>query len=89
MIALAREHDRLLAVNHNGRWAPTSPQPCRRSGAATYQLRRLRRVFWPQDRQLEYDPHFSRMTDLVVFDFGVHWFDVVAQLFADAGPARR
>src|SRR6218665_1201585 len=32
-------------------------------------------------------PHFAIMRDLVLYDFGIHWFDLISRLFADRGQA--
>ncbi|MGC5170109.1 Gfo/Idh/MocA family protein [Microbacterium sp. DT81.1] len=91
LIALADQEDRLLAVNHNGRWAPHF--------AIALDAVRGRQlgdvysadfaVYWPHDQLFEHDPHFSRMTDLVLYDFGIHWFDLVAQLLEGSGSPLR
>ncbi|MCU1437037.1 MAG: dehydrogenase [Naasia sp.] len=91
LIRLARAHGRVLAVHHNGRWAPhfaAALALVRRGDIGAVSSADFA-VYWPHDRIFADDPHFSTMQDLVIFDFGIHWFDLVAQLFADAGPARR
>jgi predicted dehydrogenase len=91
LVALAREVRRILAVNHNGRWAPhfAAALAMVRRGDIGEVVSADFAVYWPHDRDFADDPHFSTMQDLVVFDFGIHWFDVVAQVFAASGPATR
>lgn len=76
----------LLAVNQNGRWAPhfgamlalVSTGLIGRVVSADFQ------VAWPHDLIVEDKPAFAAMDDLILFDFGAHWFDVLGQL-APAG----
>jgi predicted dehydrogenase len=91
LVALAREMRRILAVNHNGRWAPhfAAALAMVRRGDIGDVVSADFAVYWPHDREFVDDPHFSTMQDLVVFDFGIHWFDVVAQIFAASRPATR
>jgi predicted dehydrogenase len=89
LVQLAREVDRVLAVNHNGRWAPhfASALAMVRRGDVGEVVSADFAVYWPHDREFADDPHFSTMEDLVVFDFGIHWFDLVAQVMAGSGPS--
>jgi predicted dehydrogenase len=91
LIALAAETGRTLAVNHNGRWAPhfaaalTSVERGDIGAVTSADFS----VYWPHDAIVESDPAFATMTDLILYDFGIHWFDLVAQLMRDAGRAFR
>jgi len=91
LVALAREVDRVLAVNHNGRWAPhfAAALAVIRRGDIGEVVSADFAVYWPHDKEFADDPHFSTMQDLVVFDFGIHWFDIIGQMLAGAGPATR
>jgi predicted dehydrogenase len=91
LVELARQVDRILAVNHNGRWAPhfAAAMAMVRRGDIGEVVSADFAVYWPHDREFEHDPHFSTMEDLVVYDFGIHWFDVVAQIFAGNDPATK
>lgn len=88
---LADECSRLLAVNQNGRWAPHFSYllGARKAGllgrvtAADFQ------VYWPHDSIVRDMPAFATMPDLILYDFGTHWFDVIATLMADEGPPMR
>jgi hypothetical protein len=37
-------------------------------------------VAWPHDLVVEEMPAFAAMRDLILYDFGSHWFDIVGQL---------
>ena len=88
LIAAAEEANRLLAVNQNGRWAPHFAflLAAARAGIIGDVSSADFAVYWPHDLVVEADPVFSNMEDLIIYDFGIHWFDVVAQLFAGAEP---
>jgi predicted dehydrogenase len=45
-------------------------------------------VHWAHDRDVAATV-FAEMPDLILLDFGIHWFDLVSVLFAGSGPARR
>jgi predicted dehydrogenase len=87
-VALARRQGVKLAVNQNGRWAPY--QSWARQAVAAGLLGEVQSVdirihwdhTWTQGTPFEAVPH------LVLFDFGIHWFDLAAQLFAGR-PARQ
>jgi len=87
---LADEAGRVLAVNQNGRWAPHFSYL--RNAVAAGRLGTLTSadfaVYWPHDQIVAAVPEFATMTDLILYDFGIHWFDLVATLFAGHGPAR-
>jgi predicted dehydrogenase len=89
LVDLARAADRILAVNHNGRWAPHFAAAIElvRRGDIGDVVSADFAVYWPHDQNFADDPHFSTMEDLIVYDFGIHWFDVVAQLLARSGSA--
>jgi predicted dehydrogenase len=90
LCAVADEVGRTLAVNQNGRWAPHFSYL--RTAVAEGRIGALTSadfaVYWPHDRIVALDPHFATMDDLILYDFGIHWFDLVATLFAGHGPAR-
>jgi predicted dehydrogenase len=91
LCAIADEVGRTLAVNQNGRWAPHFSYL--RHAVAAGRIGTLTSadfaVYWPHDRIVENDPRFSKMEDLILYDFGIHWFDLVANLFGEHGEARR
>ena len=88
LAGLAAERGRWLAVNHNGRWAPhfgalLAAARCGHLGAVTSADFS---VHWPHDAVVEAKPRFATMADLVLYDFGIHWFDVVAALLPETSP---
>lgn len=90
LIALAAEKGLQLSVNQNGRWAPHFAYllAAVRSGLVGTVTTADFAAFWPHDVDFQHHPVFSRMHDLVLYDFGIHWFDVVARLFADRAATR-
>ncbi len=83
LIDHASQRGRLLAVNQNGRWAPHFG----------YMLSAIRAgvigeitsadfwEYWPHDQVVSGNEIFANMQDLILLDFGIHWFDLVAQIF--------
>lgn len=71
-----------LAVNQNGRWAPhfAALRAVVAAGIIGDVVSADFQVNWPQDLVVADMPAFREMDDLVLFDFGAHWFDVVATL---------
>jgi predicted dehydrogenase len=90
LCAVADEVGRILAVNQNGRWAPHFSYL--RHAVAAGLVGTLTSadfaVYWPHDRIVADSPQFATMPDLILYDFGIHWFDLVATLFAGHGTAR-
>jgi len=86
---LADERGRLLAVNQNGRWAPHHSWllAAEKAGVLGKISSADWALYWPHDDDFKDHPVFSKMADLILYDFGIHWFDVVAQLFASSEPA--
>jgi predicted dehydrogenase len=86
---LADECGVRLAVNQNGRWAPHFSFLL--GGVEAGLLGTLSSadfaLYWPHDVEVSRNPVFSRMEDLILYDFGIHWFDLIATLFAQHGQA--
>lgn len=82
LIAIADEVGRMLAVNQNGRWAPHfgAMLALVSSGIIGTVVSADFLVAWPQDLIVEAMPAFATMRDLILYDFGSHWFDIVGQL---------
>ncbi len=84
LIDYASERGRLLAVNQNGRWAPHFGYLLAALHAGV--IGEVTSVdfweYWPHDRVVSGNEIFSNMQDLILLDFGIHWFDLVAQIFA-------
>lgn len=71
-----------LASNQNGRWAPHlgALLALVRAGLIGRVQSADFQVAWPHDEVVADKPAFASMEDLILFDFGAHWFDVVGQL---------
>jgi predicted dehydrogenase len=83
---LADQVGRTLAVNANGRWAPhfaalLDTVAAGRVGTVTSADFW---VYWPHDAVVADMPAFASMADLVLYDFGIHWFDLVGTLLPEA-----
>jgi predicted dehydrogenase len=86
---LADERGVVLAVNQNGRWAPhfAALLAAERSGVFGRISTADFALYWPHDIEVADHPVFSRMEHLILYDFGIHWFDIVANLFSRHAPA--
>ena len=83
LVELAEKRGVLLAVNQNGRWAPHMAwmREAVRAGLIGDVLSVHLAVHW--DHGWTAGTPFDDMEDLVLFDFGVHWFDFLASLVGD------
>jgi predicted dehydrogenase len=88
MVDLAREQGVELAVNQNGRWAPGFAYL--REAVAAGLVGDVTGVHlsehWDHDRPD--DPEFEAMRHAVLYDFAVHWFDLLRRLLPDRDPER-
>jgi predicted dehydrogenase len=88
LVKLADAHGVKLAVNQNGRWAPHFSYM-----AAAVQQGVIGEVA-SVDFTLQWDhtwtagTAFEDIHHLVLFDFGIHWFDISAQLMRGRVPQR-
>lgn len=82
LAAAADAAGRALAVNQNGRWAPHfgALLACVASGLIGKITSADFFVAWPHDLVVADKPVFAGMEDLVLFDFGAHWFDILGRL---------
>lgn len=80
--AAAKTRNLVAAVNQNGRWAPQFAAMLAAVGAGIIGdvVSADFAVAWPHDLALSSMPAFAEMNDLVLFDFGSHWFDLVGVL---------
>lgn len=87
LVAAAREAGVFLAANQNGRWAPHlgGMLALVRAGLIGRVQSADFQVAWPHDEVVADKPLFASMSDLILFDFGAHWFDVLGRL-APEGP---
>ncbi len=96
LVRLARDNGVKLAVNQNGRWAPhlAYMREAVRAGLIGDVLSVHVSIHWNHG-WIAGTP-FERIQDLILYDFGIHWFDFVASItgdrvqsvFAMAGTAR-
>ena len=79
---IAKDSGVLLAVNQNGRWAPHfgAMLALARSDLIGDIVSADFAVAWPHDTVVGDRAAFATMDDLILFDFGAHWFDVVGAL---------
>jgi predicted dehydrogenase len=84
LIRLAQENAVQLAVNQNGRWSPHMAymREAVRSGLLGDVTSAHAHVHW--DHSWIADTPFNDIHDLIIYDFGVHWFDFMASLLGDS-----
>lgn len=75
LVALARENHVKLAVNQNGRWAPhlSWMREAVRAGLVGEVIGVHASIHWNHG-WIAGTP-FERIKDLILYDFGIHWFD--------------
>lgn len=75
LVALARENGVKLAVNQNGRWAPhlAYMREAVRAGLIGDVISAHVSIHWNHG-WIAGTP-FERIEDLILYDFGIHWFD--------------
>lgn len=79
---LADTQNKKLAVNQNGRWSPhfSYIRQAVQAGLIGEVLSVHMGVHW--DHTWTKGTPFEAIRDLVLYDFGIHWFDMVSHLFA-------
>lgn len=88
LVALAERNGRRLAVNQNGRWAPHFAYLAAAVHAGV--IGEVASI----DFTLQWDhtwtagTAFEEVHHLVLFDFGIHWFDMAARLMRGRKPQR-
>ena len=89
LCALADERDVTLAVNQNGRWAPHFAVLLAAARAGTFGAITSADFanHWPHDHIIGEKEAFATMADLILYDFGIHYFDIIATLIK-AEPTR-
>jgi len=80
---LAKENGVTLAVNQNGRWAPhfSYIREAVRAGLIGDVLAIHTQVSW--DHTWTMGTPFEKIEDLILYDFGIHWFDFISSLIPD------
>lgn len=86
LVDLADRHEVKLAVNQNGRWAPhfSYMRHAVDTGLVGAVFSFHTSTHWNHDWIAE--TPFNAVPHMIFFDFGVHWFDMLACLFADREP---
>lgn len=82
LIALAHRRGCKLAVNHNGRWAPhfSYLRHAVAAGVLGDVMSARFSVQWNHDWIA--DTAFNEVRHIILYDFGIHWFDLTSCLFA-------
>ena len=83
LVGLARDNGVKLAVNQNGRWAPHFAwmRAAVAAGLIGEVLTAHLSVHW--DHSWTAGTAFDEIEDLILFDFGIHWFDFLASILGD------
>lgn len=82
LVALAKSKKLLLAVNQNGRWAPhfSYIRQAAQQGVLGPVGSLTTSVAW--DHTWTKGTPFEKIHHLLLYDFAIHWFDFVSQVFA-------
>ena len=83
LVALARENGVKLAVNQNGRWAPhlAYMREAVRAGLIGEVISTHVSIHWNHG-WIAGTP-FEKIEDLILYDFGIHWFDFLRSITGD------
>ncbi len=84
LVTLARDHGVKLAVNQNGRWAPHLSYMRHAVQAGLVGEVQAVQVAINWNHGWIAGTPFERTQDLILYDFGIHWFDFLTSVF---GPA--
>ncbi len=87
LVKLAQDKGVKLAVNQNGRWSPhfAFMREAARAGHIGQVLSVHLAVHWTHGWTA--GTPFDEIEDLILYDFGVHWFDFVASVVGDRAEA--
>ena len=83
LVKRAEDRGVRIAVNQNGRWAPHLAylREAALSGLLGEVVSAHARVHW--DHSWTAGTSFEAIEDLILYDFGVHWFDFIASIFGE------
>ena len=86
LVDLAVRQNVKLAVNQNGRWSPhfSYIRQAVKAGLLGDLMSLHLGVHW--DHTWVKGTPFERIYDLVLYDFAIHWFDIVSHLLGDKRP---
>lgn len=83
LVKLAEDRGLLLAVNQNGRWSPHMSWMRHAVAAGLIGDLQSVQVALHWDHSWTAGTPFDEIDDLLLYDFGVHWFDFVTSLVGD------
>ncbi|MBI2424562.1 MAG: Gfo/Idh/MocA family oxidoreductase [Candidatus Hydrogenedentes bacterium] len=83
---LAEAEGRLLAVNLNGRWAPHFSYMRQAIDAGLIGAVKAVTCSVHWDHNWTADTAFNTLPDLILYDFGIHWFDILWCFFHGRAP---
>ena len=88
LVDLAEDYGVRLAVNQNGRWAPhfSFIREALKAGLIGRLMSAHFSSHW--DHNWIIGTRFEDIESLVLYDFGIHWFDLAAHLFEDRKALR-
>ena len=86
LVNLAEEHERILAVNQNGRWASHFSYMRHAVGAGLIGKVSGVNFSLQWDHSWVAGTPFDDLRHLILMDFGVHWFDMCAVFFDGRDP---
>ncbi len=86
LVALAEQQGRVLAVNQNGRWAPHFGYLRQAVAGGLIGALRSAHISLNWDHSWIIDTPFNEVHDLVLYDFAIHWFDMVTCFFGAREP---
>ena len=88
LVAVAKAHNRKLAINQNGRWAPhfSYIREAVKAGLIGDLVSLHLGVHW--NHSWVKGTHFEKIRDLVLYDFAIHWFDLTSHLLGDRTPTK-
>jgi predicted dehydrogenase len=86
LLQMARSRGLRLAVNQNGRWAPhfSAMQAAVKAGLIGQVGTLDCTLHW--DHTWTAGTHFENIPELILYDFGIHWFDIATLLMGGQLP---
>ncbi|MBZ0262264.1 MAG: Gfo/Idh/MocA family oxidoreductase [Hyphomicrobiales bacterium] len=88
LVKMAKEKNRKLAVNQNGRWAPhfSYIRQAVNQGLIGDVMAAHLAVHW--DHGWTADTAFNEIDHLILYDFAIHWFDMLCCIMGGREPKR-
>ncbi len=88
LVALAAKRGRKFAVNQNGRWAPYASYAARAIEAGLIGEVQTVSMNLNWDHTWIRGTPFERLRHVVLYDFGIHWFDFACLFFSGRKPLK-